>query len=217
MAKAIVSERFGDLTGKQFRRLTVIRLAGRMRGLRAWLCRCECGNETTVPTSALRNGKTASCGCLRRIMGEKNRRHGACRTPEYNNWIAMKARCYNPKCRDFLDYGGRGIRVCERWISSFENFLADMGLRPFPSATIDRIDGNKDYDPTNCQWATGDQQASNKRNNKLLTHNGETKTLAAWARELRISHSAIIRRLNKGMSVEKALSLPKRVCRKKEV
>jgi hypothetical protein len=124
----------------------------------------------------------------------------------YRRWQAMLDRCSNPKCRQYADYGGRGIGVCESW-RAFESFLADMGEAP-PGLLLERIDNDGDYEPGNCRWATRTEQNSNTRQNVLLSHNGRTMTAAAWARELGCTGAALRARIRNGWSVEKALTLP---------
>ncbi len=134
-------------------------------------------------------------------------KHGAClgghQTREYTSWAHMRTRCNNPEHVDFADYGGRGIRVCDRW-KSFENFLADMGPRP-PGTSIDRIDNNGSYEPGNCRWATQTEQRLNARNCRMLSFNGKTQTLTAWAREAGIPRTTLRKRLNRGVPLEQAL------------
>jgi hypothetical protein len=119
----------------------------------------------------------------------------------------MRTRCTNPNVPNYKDYGGRGIAVCERW-RSFEAFLADMGPRPGLGYSIERINNDGDYEPGNCRWADRAQQSNNRRNNRLLTWNGETKTLAEWSRTTGLDYAALLARLNRGWSVERALSTP---------
>lgn len=126
---------------------------------------------------------------------------------EHNSWYSLRSRCRNPKDHAFHNYGGRGIKVCERW-ESFENFLADMGPRPSPKHSIDRIDVNGDYCPENCRWATRQEQNSNRRDCHYLTHNGETLTVYEWARRTGLSDGAIRYRMKQGWSVAKTLTTP---------
>jgi hypothetical protein len=135
--------------------------------------------------------------------------HGMSRSPEYANWCNMRQRCNNQKHPDFRHYGARGIRVCERW-SLFENFLKDMGRRPFPSATVERKDTNGNYEPGNCVWATQKDQTRNKRNNRLLTVDGVTRPIAAWAEESKVTARTIWKRVYRGWPAKEAVTLPTR-------
>ncbi len=139
--------------------------------------------------------------------------HGHCiggiRIPEYYSWEHIKQRCRNKNNKRFMDYGGRGINVCDRW-NSFENFLSDMGPKPGPQYSIDRIDNDGNYEPINCKWSTKKEQSRNKRDSVMLCFQGETKNICEWAEIVEISESTIRRRLGAGWSVNKSLSQPLR-------
>lgn len=204
-----------DLIGSKFGRLTVTAVAGRMKGNLHWQCRCECGNETNVSTCNLRGGKVVSCGCFHSEQTTKrNTTHDSTKTPEFKAWCQMRARCSNPNNPAYKDYGGRGIRVCERWERSFTSFLEDMGPRPSPRHSIDRSCNDKGYEPGNCRWATHAEQSRNKRNNRWVNLNGRTVCIADWAAAHGVRPALIYQRLGRGWPLQRALSdLPGReVC-----
>ena len=140
--------------------------------------------------------------------------HGMTKTPEYDAWRTMKYRCFNPNYKQYSNYGGRGIGVCDSWRNSFENFFADMGLKPSPAYSIDRIDNDGDYQADNCRWATKTEQANNKRSNRLITIGCVTLTIAQWTFEMGFTEFVIYARLDLGWSERDAVMTPVRYQRK---
>lgn len=165
-----------DLSGQKFGRLTVIEKAGSTKhGAIKWLCKCDCGNESIVIGDELRKGKTTSCGCYakeiaretaKKHIAGKNKTHGKAGTLIYKEWSEMKRRCNSPKDDNFKNYGGRGIKVCDRWQNSFEAFYEDVSKLPHfgeKGYSLDRINNDGNYEPNNVRWATAKQQANNRR------------------------------------------------------
>lgn len=160
-----------DLIGQKFSRLLVKKFIGSSDGSRKYLCVCDCGNKSVVTTTHLRSGHTTSCGCYlkeMRILG--NLKHGWRQgykkiSSEYNAWKNLRRRCLDKSYYQYHHYGGRGIKVCERWTgdTGFQNFIEDMGRKPSPKHSIDRIDNDGNYEPSNCRWATASQQRMNQR------------------------------------------------------
>lgn len=187
----------------------VLRVGECRKGRWRWICRCDCGETREVFGSNLIRGLSQSCGCLtRERVKEANTTHGRRHTPEYETWAKIIARCENPKASVFAYYGGRGISVCERWRHSFENFFADMGLKPTPKHSIDRIDTNGNYEPSNCRWATHTEQMRNTRRNVYWTYNGESLCLSEWAERYKINQETLRNRLERGESLGDALTRP---------
>jgi hypothetical protein len=197
MADKSISKKYHpNQIGDRFGKLTLIESpkSTHKNNRKIWLCRCECGNETTVIENNLRRGIVNSCGCLRFTA---TRKHGQHNKSIYIVWAAMKQRCLNPKDCNFHKYGARGIKVCDRWLA-FENFFADMGERPSNEHSLDRIDNNGHYEPDNVRWATREEQQRNKRDNHQITINGQTKCITAWAEHLGIRRSLIFGRISSG-------------------
>lgn len=204
-----------DLTGQKFIRLIVIkRVANNKHGKSMWLCLCKCGQKTIVLSNNLRSGASKSCGCYSTNNALK---HGHTKnkktTKTYYSWSDMIARCINLNDKYYKDYGGRGIKVCKRWLNSFENFLEDMGEVP-KGLQIDRIDNNKGYYKDNCRWVTSKQNSRNRRNNRLITYDGKTQCLSTWAEEFNIDQHVFRGRIKLGWSMKEALTTPVRKKRK---
>jgi hypothetical protein len=210
-----------DLRGLTFGRLTVVDYAGRRRGAdkcyHYWHCACLCGNTHVARGHGLSGGGVRSCGCVGREFnrsGDARRRHGMRHSAEYNTWCGMRQRCHNPNALSYARYGGRGIKVCERWRDSFDAFYEDMGPKPSPGHQLERVDNAGPYAPNNCRWATQTEQANNRRNNRVLTHQGESLTVMEWSRRTGIPGVVIRRRLDRyAWPVARALSAKVRVPR----
>ena len=172
--------------------------------MRRWVCLCACGEEFLAAQGSLRDGRTTSCGCLRRDQKKSGTGH-----PLYHCWQSMKKRCSNPGNQYFSRYGGRGITVCQRWQDSFEAFLEDMGEKPGPEYSLDRIDNDGNYEPGNCRWATWSAQANNKSTNRVIEAEGMSLTVAQWARRQGVSPHLIHTRLYEGWPEVEAVLLPK--------
>ncbi len=174
---------FHDLTGDTFGRWTVLGLFGKRGQQTTWRCQCECGRiKDDVNYGGLTAGVSNSCGCLRsEQLRSMSTVHGRSKGRIYHIWQQMKVRCYDPTRRSWKDYGGRGIKVCQRWLDSFQNFLADMGEAPY-GESIDRINNDGDYEPGNCRWATRQEQQRNRRSNQWFEWKGEKRTVTDIAR-----------------------------------
>ena len=208
-----------DLTGQRFGRLVVIERAESSKsGKIRWLCRCDCGKQKVVDKYCLTKGWTQSCGCLQAESRYGRRTtHGGTETTLYQKWAGMKRRCYNKHEKAYKYYGGRGISVCEEWKKSFIAFRTwalnnGYDYDKILSLELDRIDVNGNYCPENCRWVTRKEQANNKRNNRFLTLNGETHTMAEWSEITGLSTACICLRLNRyKWSVEDALTKTSKV------
>lgn len=165
-------------------------------------CRCECGTEKEVNIKNLKSGISTSCGCRRsKQLSERNYKHGQRFSKEWRSWQAMKNRCYNTNFVGYTNYGGRDITVCDQWLHNFQTFLNDVGTAQ-SNETLDRIDVNGNYEPSNVRWATRKQQAQNKRNNNKI--NGVC--ISEISRGLGGGHSLVDKRLGRGWSLEKAIT-----------
>jgi hypothetical protein len=213
-----------DITGQVFGRWTVVQFFEHRRrpngvGQSAyWLCRCECGNTGIISLGSLtckdEKNRSMSCGCRRKeLASERAFKHGENQhnSPEYVAWTSTKQRCTNTNDPYYHRYGGRGIRVCNRWLGDdgFKNFIEDMGRRPTPKHTLDRFpDKDGHYSKENCRWATPSEQARNRITNRLITYLGETLPLVEWAQRYGLSRSRLRDRLENNWPIEKALTEP---------
>lgn len=196
-----------SLVGQTFGRLKVISEAGYLGKRRASLCICECGTEKVVANEDLRSGHAKSCGCYKLDIHRKRlTTHGKSKSVEFIKWAEMIQRCTNPNHRHTDDYGGRGIKVCERW-KSFALFFEDMGECP-KGLTLERIDPNGNYEPGNCIWDTWKNQNRNKRNSRRVTFRGEEKCLGEWCEILGLNYQTVISRLQRGWTPERAFLEP---------
>lgn len=208
-----------DLADRRFGRLVVIRRAedhiqsnGRHRAM--WTCKCDCGKEVAVAGDNLRGGLTQSCGCLQKERASKTcAKHLSTDSRLYNVWSAMKRRCCNHTVPEYLLYGGRGISICDEWkddFGCFQSWAIENGYNPKANrseCTIDRVDVNGDYSPENCRFVSQQEQMNNVRYNHRLEYNGETHTIAEWARLYNMSYSKLSQRINRyGYTVEQALT-----------
>lgn len=209
-----------DLTGQRFGRLVALQFVGRVNDRTLWRCKCDCGKETITGYSNLYSGITRSCGCL----GDENRkdtrfkkRRSVSREFEFQEnldkhplrliWKSMLMRCNNPHVKNYNNYGGRGIKVCDRWSGNlgFENFVNDMGERPTPEHTLDRIDYNGDYEPSNCRWATTEQQMNNRTDNSRIILNGESITCSQLCKRYGFYRAYVTHLIHDGVDVNEVI------------
>lgn len=204
--------RLKDLTGQRFGRLVVLKRTDNMGKQTAWLCKCDCGIEKAVPYWNLVSGQTKSCGCYRSEFGKETAphfpiTHGGSYTRLYTIWIGMKQRCNYKKHRHYKRYGGRGIKVCAEWEHDFEAFREWAMQNGYSEdLTIDRINVDGNYEPSNCRWATYETQSNNTSSNHFLIFKGETHTISEWSKLLGIPKSTIHNRLKRGKTIEEALT-----------
>lgn len=207
------NHRLIDETGHRYGRLLVTGRAP-SRGSRSrahWFCLCDCGSSVDVEACNLRQGRQVSCGCHRaEVTTARSLRHGHarrdCETAEFKVWMGIIKRCCNVKDHNYMKYGARGITICDAWRHDYPAFLRAVGRRPTPEHSIERIDNGGNYEYGNVRWATRKEQGRNKRNNRLITFNGETKPVSQWAEEMGIQSKLIYGRLYKGWSPDRALT-----------
>ena len=197
-----------DLTGQRFGRLTVIERAENIGKKTMWKCRCDCGNEKIIRADDLKSGRSKSCGCYNKektIISHTT--HRGTGTRLYSIWSLMKDRCTNKNNKGYKYYGGRGITVCDEWMHDFQAFYDwSMSNGYADDLTIDRIDNDGNYEPSNCRWATQKEQQNNRRNNHLLTYNGKTYTIAELSELFGIDKDVFRIRINNNWSIERALT-----------
>jgi hypothetical protein len=186
-----------DLTGQVFSRLTVMYLHDVIKNRCIWHCVCDCGKETNVRGNKLTGNYIKSCGCLNNeLRSERKKTHGLSdKIPEYRSWLGLRERCYCVTDAKYNHYGGRGIKVCDRWRYSFENFLADMGRKPTKNHSIDRIDNDGDYCPENCRWATKTEQVRNRRVTLRVNYTGFVYPLIEICKILDFNYDTICTRV----------------------
>lgn len=200
------------MIGRVFSYFTVVALERTHNLGKAWRCQCVCGKQRVYQSNELLSGRRKSCGCKRWDAARQgkcvSKTHGMTKTPTYKSWHNMKSRCYNTSDPYYSKYGGRGIKVCARWVDSFENFLSDIGERP-AGKSLDRIDINGDYSPENCRWATTKEQNRNRSDTRWVTLNGETRSLAEWC-EIRGVPGGLVRKriAEMGWPAEQAFNTP---------
>ena len=205
-----------DLTGLVFGRLRVtanlgLNGNGKARKRTTYLCQCECGKEVEVSQNSLTGGNTKSCGCLfRDTLVERNKTHGCSDTKLFKLWAGMISRCEIPSATGYARYGARGITVCERWRKSFVDFALDVGPRPSPRYSLDRIDGSAGYNPENCRWATRKTQIYNSSVVHLISLGEVTASLSDWARAAGLNVGTFLSRVKAGWEFEDAITRPTR-------
>jgi len=202
--------KYNDLTGQKFGRLTVIKDVGRNKSHKVlWLCKCECGNTKIINGNSLKNGSTISCGCYQKERAKETQTtHGMEGTRIYRIWKNIKVRCLYPKAINYKWYGGRGIKICDKWLK-FEGFYEDMYLTYKEGLSIDRINSDGNYCKENCKWSTKIEQANNQSNNFIITYNGYTDTLMNMCKKYKLEYKLVETRLNKlHWSIEKAFTTP---------
>lgn len=200
-----LSKNAADITGQRFGRWIAIGPVERRKKQVMWLCRCDCGNEGIIQVGNLVSGKSKSCGCY---MVEQSRTHGKHKSKEYVAWQSMRRRCMDSSNERYESYGGRGITVCEEWRNDFAAFYNHIGPAPYKDASVGRQNNDGNYEPGNVAWESRTQQQRNMRSNHLITYNGKTQCLSAWAEELGVTRSALESRIRKGWDIDRAFTQP---------
>lgn len=198
-AKDIAGQRFGML-------VAVKRLPNKLPYKQAyWLFKCDCGDDYRQWGYIVWSGRTKSCGCLRsaQVAAGLHTKHGMTKAPEYRSWTSMKARCLTTTNAAYYQYGGNGIALHRQWVESFEAFFADMGKKPSPKHSLDRINNKRGYFPDNCRWATKTQQVRNRNLTIYVVHLGRKKPLAAWCDELALPYGTVHHRYQTGCRGER--------------
>lgn len=198
-----------DISGSRFGLWTVLKFSGQTANKAGlFLCRCDCGVERVVASGRLRNGSSTNCGChARQSLGDRVRTHGMHQHRLYKTWVAMRDRCRRTTHTAYPRYGGRGIYVCEQWMS-FPQFVEDVGSGWDEGLTLDRIDNDGPYSPENCKWSSRKSQSRNRSNTKHLTFGLEMLPVSVWAERIGVSPNTIYLRLRKGWTIEQAVTIP---------
>lgn len=194
-----------EMVGKKYNMLTVLLDVGYSHGQQSYLCECDCGNKKVITGQRIRNEETKSCGCLSKNLTKvRNRKHGKTGTAIYRTWSNIKNRCRNTNHRNYKDYGGRGVDMCDAWFNSFEQFYKDVGDIP-EGMSLDRINNDKGYFKENCRWATKAEQSKNRRNSIIMKHKDITMCLKDWARKLNKPYSSMKVLAKRGLSIEQII------------
>lgn len=210
ISKTKRAHNFIDLTGKTFGKLTVLGFAEINNKRTMWLCQCECGNTSTVAAEHLKTGNTTSCGCnLKEKVGGGKITHGLSKTRLYIAWSNMKSRCYNQSNPHYVNYGGRGINICNEWYYDFVPFYEWALSNGYAdNLTIDRTDVNGNYEPNNCRWITAKEQSNNTTANRHIEYKGKVFTVSQLSDKLKIPYATLLNRVNKGWSMEQIVNAP---------
>lgn len=208
---------FIDYTGQTIGQFTIIKFVGRDKYKSAlWECQCSCGTIKIIRVSSLKSGAIKSCGCFKKShLISISTNHNQGKHPLYSTYAQMIHRCTNPNSKNYHRYGGRGIKVCKEWLGNPEQFFKDMGPKPTPKHSIDRINNDGDYSPDNCRWATNKEQSNNQSTNHLITFNGETKNIQQWSEAFNLNQNTFHSRILHGWSIDRILSEPTQKRRKK--